>query len=117
MNVKMVHTYPPLLLDLGPVMEPEETTVAEMLREAGYETGIFGKWHLGDSYPMRPMDQGFSESVVHRGGGIGQPADPPGGEGKYTDPILMDNGPTRLMATLILDEATKGPWHVNISWK
>jgi len=74
------------------MMEPEETTVAEILHQAGYATGIFGKWHLGDSYPLRPMDQGFDESLVHRGGGIGQPADPEGGEGKYTDPILLDNG-------------------------
>ncbi|MHC4700802.1 MAG: arylsulfatase, partial [Planctomycetota bacterium] len=77
------------------MMEPEETTVAEILRGAGYATGIFGKWHLGDNYPMRPMDQGFEESLVHRGGGIGQPADPTGGEGKYTDPILLDNGKLR----------------------
>lgn len=74
------------------MMEPQETTVAEILRQAGYATGIFGKWHLGDNYPMRPMDQGFEHSLVHRGGGIGQPTDPPGGEGKYTDPILLDNG-------------------------
>ncbi len=74
------------------MMEHEEVTIAEVLREAGYATGIFGKWHLGDNYPMRPMDQGFEEVLVHRGGGIGQPSDPPGGEGKYTDPIFMANG-------------------------
>ena len=74
------------------MLEPEEVTIAERLREAGYATGIFGKWHLGDCHPMRPMDQGFDVSVVHRGGGISQPADPEGGEGRYTDPILRRNG-------------------------
>ncbi len=34
------------------MMEPEEVTISEVLGEAGYKTGIFGKWHLGDNYPM-----------------------------------------------------------------
>jgi len=73
------------------MMDTDEVTVAEILRSAGYRTGIFGKWHLGDNYPMRPMDQGFEESLVHRGGGIGQPSDPPGGS-SYFDPLLVHNG-------------------------
>ena len=74
------------------MLDPEEETLAEILNKAGYATGIFGKWHLGDNYPMRPQDQGFEEVWVHRGGGIGQPSDPPGGEGKYTDAVLFHNG-------------------------
>ena len=74
------------------MMEPEEVTLAEVLHDAGYATGLFGKWHLGDNYPMRPQDQGFEEVLMHRGGGIGQPSDPPTGENRYTDPVLFQNG-------------------------
>ena len=74
------------------MMDTEEVTLAEFLRNAGYKTGIYGKGHMGDNYPLRAMDQGFEDSLVHRGGGIGQPSDPIGAEGKYTDPILIKNG-------------------------
>lgn len=74
------------------MMDADEVTMAEFLRDAGYRTGIYGKWHMGDNYPLRAMDQGFQESLVHRGGGIGQPSDPIGAEGKYTDPTLIKNG-------------------------
>jgi len=38
-----------------------EYTMAEMLSDAGYNTGMFGKWHLGDSKGRYPTDQGFDE--------------------------------------------------------
>jgi arylsulfatase B len=40
-----------------------------------YATGMFGKWHLGDNYPYRPEDRGFTEVYRHGGGGVGQTPD------------------------------------------
>lgn len=75
-------------------MDEQEVTLASMLRDCGYRTGLFGKWHLGDTYPFRPDDRGFDETVWHLGGGIGQPGDHPDNIGResYFDPVLRRNG-------------------------
>jgi arylsulfatase A-like enzyme len=42
-------------------LNPEEITIAEVLQSAGYKTGMFGKWHLGDQPEFLPTRQGFDE--------------------------------------------------------
>ncbi len=79
----------------GAIMASGEITIAEMLKQANYKTGIFGKWHLGDSYPARPNDQGFDESVIHLSGGMGQVGDFTTyfkGDSSYFNPVLWHNG-------------------------
>jgi arylsulfatase len=50
-------------------------TMAELFAASGYRTALFGKWHLGDSYPNLPNDRGFQEAVYHLGWGITSMAD------------------------------------------
>lgn len=45
-------------------MHGDEITIAEVLRDNGYNTGMFGKWHLGYNAPFRPIDQGFQETFT-----------------------------------------------------
>ena len=71
------------------------TTLAQVLQGAGYTTGIFGKWHLGDEAEYQPNRRGFDEVFIHGGGGIGQTypgscGDAPGNT--YFNPAILHNG-------------------------
>jgi arylsulfatase A-like enzyme len=48
-----------------------ETTMADLLREAGYRTALIGKWHLGHGEPFRPQQRGFDEFFGFLGGSHG----------------------------------------------
>ena len=75
------------------------TTIPQLLKKAGYRTGIFGKWHLGDEDAYQPYNRGFTETFIHGAGGIGQSypgscADfPPNREakGRYFDNVILHN--------------------------
>jgi arylsulfatase A-like enzyme len=54
----------------GRNMPLDEVTLAEVLRDAGYRTALFGKWHLGADKDHGPMKQGFDEYFGIRGGFI-----------------------------------------------
>lgn len=54
------------------ILNKNEKTIANFLKEAGYKTGVFGKWHLGNTYPYAPKFRGFDEVFIHGGGGMSQ---------------------------------------------
>ena len=66
----------------GERMDYDETTLAEILREAGYSTAAFGKWHNGMQPPYHPNAQGFEEFYGFASGHWGN----------YFSPMLEHNG-------------------------
>jgi len=53
-------------------MKPELKTMADYFKDGGYATGMFGKWHLGDTYPYQPHQRGFDVAHSFGGGVIGE---------------------------------------------
>jgi len=73
------------------------TTFPQLLQKSGYQTGIFGKWHLGDEDAYQPYHRGFHEVFIHGAGGMGQSYEgscadfPPNIEHPYFDPVVLHN--------------------------
>lgn len=76
-------------------MSLKAVTIAQLLQKAGYKTGIFGKWHLGDEPEYQPNRRGFDEVFIHGAGGIGQTYKGSCGDApnnKYFNPAILHNG-------------------------
>ncbi len=72
------------------LLREDEWTIADAMKQAGYKTALFGKWHLGDEYPYLPENRGFDKALIHKGGGISQAPDWWGND--YFDDTYYDNG-------------------------
>ena len=75
----------------------EYYTVAEALRDSGYDTAFFGKWHLGSPSEYWPEHQGFNLNV----GGAGNPGPP-----SYFSPYGLNNLPNGPVGEHITDRMT-----------
>ena len=95
------------------LMAPDEVTIAEHLKAAGYRTGLIGKWHLGDHAPLRPRDQGFDFTFTHGGGGVGQTPDVWGNDyfgDTYTRFARTDDGPEGTEELVTVDGYCTDEW-------
>ncbi len=73
-------------------LSPNAITMADIFRQNGYKTGLFGKWHLGDNYPSRPTDLGFDVAIHHLAGGVGELSDY-WGNSYFDDVYYVNNQP------------------------
>jgi len=72
------------------LLRPEFATLGDVFRASGYATGLFGKWHLGDTFPYRPQDRGFGESLWFPSSHIGSVPD--AWDNDYFDDTYIRNG-------------------------
>ena len=99
--------------EYGDGLPVEEATLADALREAGYATGMVGKWHLGSEEKFHPLNRGFDElfgmvtwgadyldptrkdaRIMRRAGRpVGESASPPAWKGRGADTVMRGNTP------------------------
>ena len=125
-------------------LHKREKTLGDLFTINGYATGMFGKWHLGDNAPARPMDKGFERSVWHRCGGVTQISDYWGNDYfddtylvgdkwkkfdgyctdvwfdeamSFMDGVLTDAGGNKPFFVYLATNAPHGPYLVGPEWK
>jgi len=67
-----------------------EITLGHLFYDGGYATGMFGKWHLGDTYPYGAEHRGFQHVVRHGAGVVGEVPD--FWNNDYFDDTYLENG-------------------------
>lgn len=92
-------------------LDPKIVTVAESLKKAGYATGYFGKWHLGDDPEHHPSAQGFDEAIVSAGQHFDFKTNPetPYPKGTYLADFLTDK------AIDFLKSHKSGPFYLQLA--
>ncbi len=125
-------------------LHKREKSLGDLFTINGYATGMFGKWHLGDNAPARPMDKGFERSVWHRCGGVTQISDYWGNDYfddtylvgdkwkqfdgyctdvwfdeamSFMDGVLTDAGGNKPFFVYLATNAPHGPYLVGENWK
>jgi arylsulfatase A-like enzyme len=92
-------------------LNPEEETIAEVLKARGYATAIFGKWHLGHKPPFLPLQHGFDEYLglpysndMWPVGYDGKPLPPEHWKAKRYPPLPLIDGDTTIETIDTLEE-------------
>ncbi|MFM8982557.1 MAG: arylsulfatase [Spartobacteria bacterium] len=100
------------------ILQAGVPTMADAFAKAGYRTGIFGKWHLGEPRPFHPLDRGFQHALLVGGGATGQTPDFWGNT--MFNPHLQENGEWKpfqgYMTDIFAEEALKWIRSGNQPW-
>ena len=83
------------------ILRKSVPTMANFFADAGYRTGLFGKWHLGDNYPYRAQDRGFRETLTFPSSHLS--AAPDYWNNDYFDDFLRRNGQLKQYPGYITD--------------
>jgi arylsulfatase A-like enzyme len=103
-------------------LDPAERTLADLVRDAGYATGMVGKWHLGKTEALRPGSRGFATTLWHPNGGVYLPDPATGvlpGLFRGADPAELRGYSTDVFtdeAIAFIDQHREGPFFLYLAY-